>query len=84
VLHHGCKLLSKSQQSMIDQNQYLWELAKRTAAAYIADPKTKAAMVTGSVTEGLCDEYSDCEIIFYYDELPSEISERSESSTCSN
>ncbi len=72
MLHHGCKPLSKSQQSMTDRNQYLLELAKRNAVAYIANPKAKAAMVTGSVAEGLCDEYSDCEIIFSYDELPSE------------
>lgn len=57
---------------MADRNQYLLELAKRNAKVYIANPKTKAAMVTGSVAEGLCDEYSDCEMIFYYDELPSE------------
>ncbi|MBW4581725.1 MAG: hypothetical protein KME42_19310 [Tildeniella nuda ZEHNDER 1965/U140] len=57
---------------MTDRNQSLLELAKRNAEVYIANPKTKAAMVTGSVAEGLCDEYSDCEMIFYYDELPSE------------
>jgi hypothetical protein len=56
---------------MTDRNHYLLELAKHAAAAYIANPKTKAAMVTGSVAEGLCDEYSDCEMCFYYDELPS-------------
>lgn len=56
---------------MIDRNQYLLKLAKHTAEVYIANPKTKAAMVTGSVAEGLCDEYSDCEMFFYYDELPS-------------
>jgi hypothetical protein len=56
---------------MIDRNQYLLKLAKRTAEVYIANPKTKAAMVTGSVAERLCDEYSDCEMFFYYDELPS-------------
>jgi hypothetical protein len=56
---------------MTDRNQYLLRLAKSTAETYIANPKTKAAMVTGSVAEGLCDEYSDCEIFFYYDELPS-------------
>jgi len=58
---------------MTDRNQYLLELAKRNAKAYIANPKTKAAMITGSVAEGLCDEYSDCEICFYYDELPSKV-----------
>jgi hypothetical protein len=57
---------------MVDRNQYLLELAKHNAKIYIANPKTKAAMITGSVAEGMCDEYSDCEMIFYYDELPSE------------
>jgi hypothetical protein len=72
VLHDGDVLLSKSQQFMIDRNHDLLKLAKRIAEVYIANPKTKAAMVTGSVVEGLCDEYSDCEMFFYYDELPSE------------
>jgi hypothetical protein len=62
----------KPRQFMTEPNQYLLKLAKRTAKAYIANPKTKAAIVTGSTAEGLCDEYSDCEMFFYYDELPSE------------
>ncbi|MBW4621036.1 MAG: hypothetical protein KME17_16980 [Cyanosarcina radialis HA8281-LM2] len=57
---------------MSDRNQYLLELAKRNAQAYIANPKTKAVMVAGSVAEGLGDEYSDCDTSIYYDELPSE------------
>lgn len=57
---------------MNDRSQYLLELAKHNVKAYIANPKTKAVMVTGSVAEGLCDEYSDCEVCLYYDELPSE------------
>ncbi|KAB8330095.1 hypothetical protein SD80_030175 [Scytonema tolypothrichoides VB-61278] len=57
---------------MIDKTQYLLELVKRNVKAYIANPKTKAVMVTGSVAEGLCDEYSDCDVMLYYDELPSE------------
>lgn len=57
---------------MNDRNQYLLELAKRNVKAYIANPKTKAAMVAGSVAEELCDEYSDCDMSIYYDELPSE------------
>ncbi|BAZ14958.1 hypothetical protein NIES4071_68280 [Calothrix sp. NIES-4071] len=56
---------------MTDRTQYLLELVKRNASAYIANPKTKAVMVTGSVAEGLCDEYSDCDVMLYYDELPS-------------
>ncbi|MGL4620713.1 MAG: hypothetical protein ACRCZS_16900 [Chroococcidiopsis sp.] len=57
---------------MTDRNQYLLELAKRNVKAYIVNPKTKAAMVAGSVAEGLGDEYSDCDMSIYYDELPSE------------
>ncbi len=56
---------------MTDKTQYLLELIKRNVKAYIANPKTKAVMVTGSVAEGLCDEYSDCDVMLYYDELPS-------------
>lgn len=55
---------------MNDRSQYLLDLANRAAQVYIANPKAKAALLTGSVAEGLCDEYSDCEMIFYYDELP--------------
>lgn len=57
---------------MTKRNQYLLQLAKRSAKVYIANPKTKAAMVTGSVAEGLGDEYSDCEMCFYYNDLPTE------------
>ena len=46
----------------MNRTQYLLELAKRNVKAYIANPKTKAAMVAGSVAEGLCDEYSDCDM----------------------
>lgn len=56
---------------MMDQSQYLLTLVKRAVQAYIANPKTKAVMVTGSVAEGLCDEYSDCDVMLYYEELPS-------------
>lgn len=57
---------------MIDRTEYLLNLVKHTVKAYIANPKTKAVMVAGSVAEGLCDEYSDCDVMLYYDELPSE------------
>ncbi len=57
---------------MNSRSQYLLELAKRNLKAYIANPKTKAAMVTGSVAQGLCDEYSDIDMSIYYEELPSE------------
>ncbi len=57
---------------MTSRTQYLLALVKRNVQAYIANPKTQAVMVTGSVAEGLCDEYSDCDVVLYYDELPSE------------
>ncbi|MBH8553111.1 hypothetical protein I8751_12175 [Nostocaceae cyanobacterium CENA357] len=57
---------------MTDKTQYLLKLVKRNVKAYITNPKTKAVMITGSVAEGLCDEYSDCDVMLYYDELPSE------------
>lgn len=72
MLHHGCIPLPQAQKSMTDRNQYLLELVKRNIKAYIVNPKTKAAMVAGSVAEGLCDEYSDCDMSIYYEELPSE------------
>ncbi|MEG3846015.1 hypothetical protein QT971_03200 [Microcoleus sp. herbarium19] len=57
---------------MTDTAQYLLELAKRNVKPYIANPKTKAVMVSGSVAEGLCDRYSDCDVMLYYEELPTE------------
>lgn len=55
---------------MADRTLYLLALVQRSVKAYIANPKTKAVMVTGSVAEGRCDEYSDCDVVLYYDELP--------------
>jgi hypothetical protein len=57
---------------MADRTQYLLELVRRNVKPYIANPKTKAVMVTGSVAEERCDEYSDCDVMLYYDELPTE------------
>jgi hypothetical protein len=57
---------------MNSRTQYLMELARHSVKAYLANLKPRAVMLTGSVAEGLCDEYSDCEVCFYYDELPSE------------
>jgi hypothetical protein len=57
---------------MDSSTQYLMELAKRSVKVYLANLKPRAVMLTGSVAEGLCDEYSDCEVCFYYEKLPSE------------
>lgn len=58
---------------MNEASQYLLKLAKTNVKAYIANPKAKAAMVTGSVALGISDYYSDIDMSIYYDEeLPSE------------
>ena len=46
----------------MSRTKYLLELEKHNVKAYIANSRTKAAMVAGSVAEGLCDEYSDCDM----------------------
>lgn len=56
---------------MIEDNIFLRH-AKRNVKAYTANPKVKAAMVTGSVAEGLCDEYSDIDMSIYYSDLPTD------------
>jgi len=56
---------------MNEDSQYLLAIARRVAKAYTVHPQAKAAMVTGSVAEGLCDRYSDIDMSIYYEELPS-------------
>ena len=51
---------------------YLRELAKRNTEVYRAFPTCRAILLTGSASEGLSDQYSDLDIIIYYDELPPE------------
>jgi predicted nucleotidyltransferase len=55
---------------MNQTSQYLLTLANKSIQAYIANPKAKAAMVTGSTATGQADIYSDVEMFIYYDELP--------------
>jgi hypothetical protein len=52
--------------------EYLLGLARRNAAAYTCIPSIRAIILTGSVAEGVCDFYSDLDMILYYDELPTE------------
>ncbi len=52
--------------------QYLLTLGKRNAQVYTTLPSTKAILITGSASEGLCDFYSDLDMIVYHDTLPSE------------
>ena len=64
---------SKKKVAMNEASQYLLKLAKTNVKAYIAHPKAKAAMVTGSVALGISDYYSDIDMSIYYEEeLPSE------------
>jgi predicted nucleotidyltransferase len=51
---------------------YLRRMARQVAAPYAAHPQCRAIILTGSAAEGLSDNYSDLDIILYYDELPSE------------
>ncbi|MBW4499740.1 MAG: hypothetical protein KME57_09260 [Scytonema hyalinum WJT4-NPBG1] len=53
-------------EDMSSASSYLLALAKHNVQAYITNPKAKAAMVTGSAAEGLCDYYSDIDMSIYY------------------
>lgn len=55
------------------QSDYLLTLGKRILLPYTQLPYARAAMVTGSVAEGVSDNYSDLDLMVYYaDELPDE------------
>ncbi len=53
-------------------SDYLRKLANKSIQVYKAMPTCRAILLTGSASEGVSDEYSDLDIILYYDELPSE------------
>lgn len=57
---------------MTEESKYLLALARRVAEPFLVLPETRAMMVTGSVAEGLSDQYSDLDIMAYYETLPSE------------
>jgi hypothetical protein len=57
---------------MTEASEYLLSLARKIAYAYTANPKARAAMVTGSAALGHSDYYSDVDMTVYYDELPAE------------
>ena len=56
---------------MNQASKYLLELAKQKIQPYIANPQTRAAMITGSAARGEADFYSDVEMFIYYEQLPS-------------
>lgn len=55
-----------------EASQYLVELAHRLARPYLALPQIRAAILTGSASEGESDFYSDLDVILYYDTMPPE------------
>jgi hypothetical protein len=57
---------------MTKHTRHLFKLSREMADAVVEHTKPLAVMVTGSVAEGLCDEFSDIDMIVYYDELPDE------------
>jgi Nucleotidyltransferase domain len=50
-----------------DVNQRLLELAQRLVAAELEHTAPAAALLTGSVSTGQADEYSDIDLILYFD-----------------
>ncbi len=55
------------------QSDYLLKLGKTILEPYTRLPNARAAMITGSVAEGISDFYSDLDMTVYYEnELPSE------------
>lgn len=55
------------------QSDYLLTLGKKILEPYTKLPNARAAMITGSVAEGISDFYSDLDMTVYYEnELPSE------------
>ncbi len=56
-----------------EQSDYLLRLGRRILAPYTRLPAARAAMITGSVAEGISDHFSDLDMTVYYEgELPSE------------
>lgn len=56
---------------MKDETIYLTRLARKVAKPYMALSELRAAMLTGSVSEGESDFYSDLDIILYFETIPS-------------
>ena len=56
---------------MTDASRYLVALATQVAAAYVAQTRPCALLLTGSAAEGTSDAFSDLDLIAYYHQLPS-------------
>jgi hypothetical protein len=60
--------MSANQQTATDNvTQALVSLAKRLSGVYVARCAARAVLLAGSTAEGLADEYSDLDIIAYYE-----------------
>lgn len=53
-------------------SEYLRDLARRIAAAYVAHTPARAALLVGSASTGESDAYSDIDMGILYDALPTE------------
>lgn len=59
--------------SRTPQSDYLLALGKKILEPYTQLPHARAAMITGSVAEGISDNYSDLDMTVYYEnEIPTE------------
>jgi len=57
---------------MTQASVYLIDLARRCSRVYTEMPAARAAMLSGSAAEGESDNYSDIDMMIYFDELPSD------------
>lgn len=57
---------------MTEESRYLLEMAREVARGYSALSGARAAMVFGSVAQGISDTYSDIDMGVYYETLPPE------------
>jgi hypothetical protein len=57
---------------MTDATTVLRALAQRLADAYLAQLQPRAILLVGSAATGDADEYSDLDMLVYYDEVPAE------------
>ena len=55
-----------------EESEYLRDLARRIAAAYVAHTPVRAAVLVGSASTGKSDKYSDIDLGLLYDALPTE------------
>jgi hypothetical protein len=54
----------------VDDTARLRDLARRLADVYDGHTRPRAVLLTGSAATGGADQYSDIDLILYYDELP--------------